>query len=241
MGDPRKLRKKYSTPAHPWQGQRIQEEHVLLKKYGLKNKKEVWKSRSILKNVTSQAKKLAGSRNQQAAKERELLLQRLQKLGLLKAGAGIGDVLNIPFEDVLNRRLQTVVHRQGLARSVRQARQFVTHGHITVGGKLVDVPSYLVTVEEQGMIGFKEHSSLADFSHPERVEIKKAMIQEPEEAAVLEQKEQQEAQTAEVKAEAEKDSSLEKKSLQKKKKPAEKKAKNEKPQKVKENDGATKE
>lgn len=226
MGDPRKLRKKYSTPAHPWQGQRIQDEHVLLKKYGLKNKKEVWKSRSILKNVTSQAKKLAGSTTRQAAKERELLLQRLVRLGLVKSGAGIGELLNIPFEEVLNRRLQTLVHKQGLARSIRQARQFVTHGHITIAGKLVDVPSYLVTVEEQGMIGFKEHSSLADFSHPERVEIKKSMIQEPEEAAVLEQKERQEA-----KVEAEKPKKV--------KKPAEKKTKKEKPQRVKENDGAT--
>lgn len=196
MGDPRKLRKKYDTPAHPWQGQRIQEEHVLLKKYGLKNKKEVWKSRSFLKKITSQAKKLAGSRSSQSTKETEQLLQRLVRLGLLKSGAGIGDVLNIPFEEVLNRRLQTIVHKQGLSRTMRQARQFVVHGHITLSGRLVDVPSYLVNVEEQGTIGFKEHSSLADFTHPERVEIKKAMAKEPEEAEVLEQKEQKEEQAA---------------------------------------------
>jgi len=224
MGDPRKLRKKYDTPVHPWQGERIQEEHVLLKKYGLKNKKEIWKARSFLKKATSQAKKLAGSRTTQSTKETKQLLHRLARLGLLKSGAGIGEVLNIAFEEVLHRRLQTIVHKQGLARTIRQARQFVVHGHISVAGKLVDVPSYLVNVEEQGTIGFKEHSSFADFTHPERVEIKKVMVVEPEEGEVLEQKEAQGAK----KPETEKP--------KKSRKTSEKKVKQ-----VKEEDGAKKE
>ena len=40
MGDPRKLRKKYYPPSHPWQKIRIDEEKILMKDYGFKNKKE---------------------------------------------------------------------------------------------------------------------------------------------------------------------------------------------------------
>ena len=43
MGDPRKTRKKYDTPQHPWQKERMDQESVFLKEYGLKNKKEIWK------------------------------------------------------------------------------------------------------------------------------------------------------------------------------------------------------
>ena len=41
MGNPKRHRKKYSTPAHPWQRARIEEERELSKEYGFKNKKEM--------------------------------------------------------------------------------------------------------------------------------------------------------------------------------------------------------
>ena len=43
MGDPRRLKKRYSAPSHPWQKERIEEEIVLTREYGLRNKKEIWK------------------------------------------------------------------------------------------------------------------------------------------------------------------------------------------------------
>jgi len=46
MGKPKFSRKKYETPSHPWQEDRIKAENELVKKYGLKNKKEVWKART---------------------------------------------------------------------------------------------------------------------------------------------------------------------------------------------------
>ena len=45
---------------------------------------------------------------------------------------------------LLERRLDNVVYRLGLARTRRQARQLVTHGHIAVNGKRLDIPSALV-------------------------------------------------------------------------------------------------
>ena len=49
------------------------------------------------------------------------------------------------FMLLLERRLDNVVYRLGLATTRRQARQFVNHGHILVDGKRVDIPSYRVT------------------------------------------------------------------------------------------------
>ncbi len=49
---------------------------------------------------------------------------------------------------LLERRLDNVVFRLGLGNTRRHARQLVTHGHILVGGKRVDIPSYLVDVNE---------------------------------------------------------------------------------------------
>lgn len=45
---------------------------------------------------------------------------------------------------LLERRLDNVVYRMGFAVSRRDARQLVSHGHVTVNGKVVDIPSYLV-------------------------------------------------------------------------------------------------
>ena len=56
----------------------------------------------------------------------------------------------------LERRLDNVVFRLGLATSRRQARQLVRHGHIQVGGRKVNIPSYEVTVGEE--IGVREPS-----------------------------------------------------------------------------------
>ncbi len=69
---------------------------------------------------------------------------------------------------MLERRLQTVAYRKGLAHTPKQARQFITHGHVTVNGQRVSVPSYKVEIDEEGDISFDEHSPLADELHPER-------------------------------------------------------------------------
>lgn len=169
MGDPRKLRKKYATPMHPWEGSRIKEEKTLIKEYGLKNKKEIWKIDSILKNFSSQAKRLTALEGPQAKKEQKQLLTRIQKYGLLSSEADLDSVLNLTLRDIMSRRLQTVVYNIGLARSPKQARQMITHRHVTIGGKTVTSPNYLVTVKEESTINFSLRSNFKDEEHPERV------------------------------------------------------------------------
>ena len=168
MGSPKKIRRKYETPMHPWQRERIDEEKTYSRKYGLKNKKEIWKIRSVLRGFTRQAKSLEGTGTEQAKKESENLLKKLVRLGLIKANAQLGDVLSLKVEDIFNRRLQTIVYNKGLARSAKQARQFIIHGHVGINDHKLDVPSYLVPLDEEAKINFTQRSSLIDPEHPER-------------------------------------------------------------------------
>ncbi|MFZ2811320.1 MAG: 30S ribosomal protein S4, partial [Lactococcus raffinolactis] len=64
--------------------------------------------------------------------------------------------LGFNFMVLLERRLDNVVYRLGLATTRRQARQFVNHGHILVNGSRVDIPSYRVNVGD--VISVREKS-----------------------------------------------------------------------------------
>jgi len=169
MGDPKQVKKKFEAPPHPWQKSRIEVEKEIKKEFGLKNKAELWKISSKAKGFANQAKKLTVLDTPQSKKEKEQLLTRLYRLGLLPKGADIGDVLSISIQDMLERRLQTIVYKKGLARSTGQARQFITHRHISVNGKIVTSPSYFVEAAEESSISFISGSALANEEHPERV------------------------------------------------------------------------
>ena len=155
-------------PAHPWQKGRIDFEKNLVKEYGIKNKKELWKMDSFRKKFAIHAKKLIADTSEQGEKEKQQMIERLTKLGLIEHGAEIDDILSISLKDVLERRLETMVFRKELAHSVSQARQFIVHEHITVKGKKIKSPSYLVPRDEEDTIAFSVSSSLSDESHPER-------------------------------------------------------------------------
>lgn len=170
MGDPKQLRKKYNTPRHPWVRANIESERVVLKDYGLVKKKEIHIANSFIKKYRDIAKRLIATRTlPQAQKEKEQILGKLQELGLLPAGAELEQILGLELKDVLSRRLQSVVYRKGLARSMNQARQFITHRHLMIGDQEISSPSYLVSVIEEGAVTFKQKSALADAEHPERV------------------------------------------------------------------------
>ncbi len=173
MGDPKKLKKKYETPAHPWNKNNIEVEAKIRKEYGLVKKKEIHIASSFLKKYKDIAKKLLAKKTLQGEKEKEQVLAKLQRYGLLPAGANIDQVLGLEMKDLLERRIQSIVCRKGLARSMKQARQFIIHRHIRVGQKEVSRPSYLVPLSEESFITFKENSTLASAEHPERVVLEK--------------------------------------------------------------------
>lgn len=176
MGDPKKARKQYSTPRHPWEKVRIDEEKALKKEYGFKNKKELWKSTTLLKNYFNRAKKIVSTSNNQAIVEQKQLLEKLKSFGLIQGDATLGDVLKITLKEILERRLQTIVFKKGLSKSIGQARQFIVHGHVKVGEKIITSPSYMVTLADENQLVFSEKSSLNNENHPERSTEKKEEV-----------------------------------------------------------------
>ncbi len=169
MGDPRNIRKKYKGPGHPWKKARIESENELQKNYGLKNKKEIWKAQSEIRRVTAQAKKLIRERGEEQAKKEEMqLLSRLYKLGLIEENAKLEDVLSLEVKNILDRRLQSIVNKNGMSNSLRQARQLVVHGHVVVNDRKINAPSYLVAREEESRVSYDKLSSFASEEHPER-------------------------------------------------------------------------
>lgn len=175
MAYPGKNRKSYETPKHPWQAERIANEADLVKAYGLRNKKEVWKAHTILKKYRQVAMRLLaetakGEVSPHVRRETEDMLKKLKKYGILKEDGTLDDILALDPTAILERRLQTQVHKQGLARTKKQARQFIVHGHIAVNGRAITVPSYLLTKEEEMNIHYYPSSPLNQENHPERPE-----------------------------------------------------------------------
>lgn len=209
MGDPKKIRKKYTTPSHPWIKSRIEDEKRLKKEFGTRNKKEIWKMDTILKNFKSQAKKLIALNTEQATKETEHLYRRVKQLGLATGDVNFDLILGLSLDDIMARRLQTILYKKGLARSVVQARQFIVHEHVVVDGKKVTSPSYLVSVAEEPSVGFAVSSPLFSEDHAERASPEKvAAIAAAKEAALkAEAEEKARKLAAEQKAKVEGDES----------------------------------
>jgi len=169
MGDPKFPSKHYNTPSHPWQKNRIEQEKTLIHQYGLKNKKEIWKANTKVRSMRRQARKLtANASDEQAQKEKSLLLTKLNRLGMLEEGSGLEDILRMEPESFLDRRLQTQVYLQGLASTVKQSRQLIIHGHISVDGAVNRVPGMIVTKLQEKMIRYSPLSALNSDLHPVR-------------------------------------------------------------------------
>lgn len=182
---PGKKNKTYETPNHPWQDTRMAGEVELIKAYGLRNKREVWKAESILRKYRSDAMSLLaivasspdGELKGHAKTEADQILGRLIRYGILKPDSEVDDILGLKSENILERRLQTQVLRLGLARTVRQSRQFITHGHIAINGRRATVPSMLISKEDEMNITYYGESPLTTESHPERpIQIASAIV-----------------------------------------------------------------
>ena len=179
MGDPKFLRRTYETPKHPWEAGRMEEERKLLQKYGLKNKRELWKAQSALRGFRRQARDLQArlrAGEPQARREVDQLLGRLTRLGVLPVGTPtIDDVLALSTEDLLKRRFEWVVFTRGLAPTPFGARQWIVHGHLAIGDHRVTRPGYLVASGEEPQIAYSPTSPLANDEHAVRVELRERL------------------------------------------------------------------
>ena len=186
MGDPKFSRKTYDTPSHPWQGERIKAEVEIVRAFGLKNKTEVWKAQTVLRNLRKQSRDLQArlrTGDAQAKIEADALIAKCGRLGYLTSDATLNDILTLKEEDVLSRRLQTIVYEKGLANTIKQARQMVTHGHIYMNGHRVTVPGYIVTRLEESSIEYNPASPFTDEMHPMRISAEQAAANQAARAA----------------------------------------------------------
>ena len=148
------IRKKnlYSRPKKAFEISRIKEENVLLKKYALKKKLEVWKTIAKVDYYRRRAKALAKS----SLEEQQVLFNKLKALGL-KADT-TADVLALKIENLLDRRLPTIVFKKGFAKTTQEARQMITHKRVLIDNKTVNSPSYLVPLSQEDLISLKKKS-----------------------------------------------------------------------------------
>jgi len=145
----RRLKKKYERPLKPWDKERIEREKELKKIYGLRRKREIWRAEALLRKYRRMAREVIATKDKE--KER-VLIKKLARLGILEENATAEDVLGLTVENFLERRLQTIVFRKGLANTPKQARQFIVHGHVKINGRKIVYPSYLVPKEEEDKI-----------------------------------------------------------------------------------------
>lgn len=178
MGYPGKNHKSYQTPKRPFEKTRIEEETRLVIEFGLRNKREVWKAQSILRKYRKGARELLVLMSNEADKasfesKKAELISSMQRNGLLGPDADIDAVLSLKVQAQLERRLQSQVYRKGLARSPKQARQLVTHGHIAINGRRTSIPGYRVSRIEETQISYYGASPFISDSHAEKERISK--------------------------------------------------------------------
>jgi small subunit ribosomal protein S4 len=143
--------KKFEAPKRPWDRARIESEKKIEQSYGLRRKKEIYRAESILRNYRRLARELAASKDHEKEK---VLIGTMAKLGLLNPSASLDDVLALTVEKLLERRLQTLTYRKGLATTAKQARQMIVHGHVAIEDKRVMWPGMLVPISEEGKIKY---------------------------------------------------------------------------------------
>jgi small subunit ribosomal protein S4 len=145
----KRKQKSYSRPKRAFEGARIKEEGELINRFGLKNKREIWKAQAKIDSIREKAKKLISADTE----EQQAFFGRLKKIGLNVDS--ISDVLSLTKEDYLKRRLQTVLYEKKLVPTVKTARQFITHKRVLVGDGIVNSPSYIVPVKLEDKISIK--------------------------------------------------------------------------------------
>lgn len=151
MGDPRKSRKSFRRPRKIWNSDQLSAELYIIGSYGLRNKRELWKAQTKVANFRNQARTLLALTIEDRQEKESLLLSFLNRLGLTST-ASLDDILNLKIEDILERRLQTIVMRKMGIKSPFQARQVVIHGHVSIGNRKVNLPGYLVKKEDESKI-----------------------------------------------------------------------------------------
>jgi small subunit ribosomal protein S4 len=152
MGDPKTPRRIWKKPKRPLNYDLMMDELKTLGTFGLKTKRELWKTQTELSRVRLQARSLLALRQDERERKEPILMQSLSKIGLVNEDSTLDDVLNLQVTDLLSRRLQTIAQKKLYFKTPYQARQAIVHGHIMIGDSVVTIPSYIVKTEEEAKI-----------------------------------------------------------------------------------------
>jgi len=142
----RNIRGTYKKPKVPWNSTQIKEDKVIMKSYGLRRKRELWKTQEQLRRYRERARNLIAANDK--AKEKRLI-DKMVKLGLLEPNSSLDNILALSITNLLERRLQSVIVKKKITDNVNTARQFIVHGHIVIGNRKIKFPSYIVPSEEE--------------------------------------------------------------------------------------------
>ena len=190
MGDTKNFRRVWKKPKRPLNFDLKMEELKILGTFGLKTKRELWKARTELSRVRNQARSLLALRQDVRDREEPILIKSLSRVGYVKPDSTLDDVLNLELSDLFSRRLQTIVQKKFFFKTPYQARQAVSHGHILIGDRIVNIPSYIVSVDEESKVKLTTESIFNE------------ILSEPESDLGSPETENIEIPTEEVKAEA---------------------------------------
>lgn len=164
--------KKYSRPRKPFDKARIDDENLLRDKYGLKNKKEIWKADAAIGRVRNRAKLLITKSDE----EKKKFIEKLEKQGFKVES--IAEALGLNKEDWLKRRLQTIIVLKKLAATPKQARQLIAHKHVSIGDQIVSIPSYQVSLEEEPLVKLNIVLKIKEPKKSKIEEIKEKILEE---------------------------------------------------------------
>ncbi len=205
MGDPRRIRNQYERPKKLWEVDRIKHDKALKIEFGLKNMSELWAVTAHLKKYRREARRLLSLSDEERKDDVQKILAKLARMGVMKEGSKLEDILALEVRGFLERRLQTLVLRKGLARTTMQARQLITHGFISLNGRRLSAPGYLVTAEEEAGLAYSKPIDISVPSEGDEESAPEAKEAEaPKEAPAPEQAEKpaEEAPKAEPEAKA---------------------------------------
>ncbi len=152
MGDPRRLRNKFDRPKKLWDVDRVAHDKGLRIEYGLKNTSELWRAAAALKKYRREARRLQAVSEEERKADSEKILKKLKRMGFVKDSTDVADILGLDVKVILERRLQTIVQRKGLARTMKQSRQLITHGFVSMNGRRVTRPGVMVNLEDESSI-----------------------------------------------------------------------------------------
>ncbi len=154
MGSPRRNRKQYNKPKDMWNLQRINADNEIIEEFGLKKMRELWKVQTELSRIRSNIRMLLSGNSTQLSFVQEKMLGRLSKYGIASSDSTLDSLLDLKENAFLSRRLQSLVFKKGLAKTPKQARQLIVHGYISINGKRINRPGYMVLANEEPHIGY---------------------------------------------------------------------------------------